>query len=832
MYELKTIKVDYKHTNRPLVAKQWLNELKNRKVIACDFEAAVKYTEEDRKVLEHIIDEQATPYLVKKQAEAVLAATPLDHPAHSLPTHLSVAWADNEAYVFVLDKPAMLNVVMQFLVTTDVKQVWHRATYDFMHIYYHTGKMPKDYEDSQIFAKVLLNHVDVHKANTGLKELAGHAYGEWGIASDSFVTENMFDPTMLKYAATDACATYWVYQKLLKATADDMPAVRNTNEDYSPWDQLPMPSPKGAEYPEAYFYHNTAKFLVRDTVRIMSNGLPIDLHKVHELEDTLTTVLQEVHERVAANPIVQRYLAQRTESLIADYRRVTKSKLKSPTDYLVDFSGKNALHRSYYMEIFADRTGIVKPEEKYPTGVSKWPAKLVKKLAKTYKPLIPLAQNEVSPNSPTAKKAVELLAKHKAETYNQKYLDLIDAPPIKPQVFNPASPTQKQEIFAFMGLVSEATSNKTGKDSWNREQIERVNKETEDEDLKDFTTALIDFSFAAIVQNNFIKAFYRYTLDGALHGQYKLLGAKSGRYTSTNPNMLNTPSTGSLFAKPVKQCFVAPEGWIVGAIDYAALEDRVIANLSGDENKLSVFLKGVDGHSLAALYYWPEEASQVIGPFTDHTAAALKFKDMVDQKHPLAVAIRGRGKRISFGLAYGAYPPKVAASAKVSLEEAEGIFDRYHHEMYPGVTDYRENYVLPSAKRDGFVHLGMGFRLYTDAPDKDIRTLNNGTCQFWSILTALTISKLHQLIDAEGLSEDIYITSTIYDSIYFVMRDDPAIVKWLNDTIIPVMEQDFMYNQTLKNSADLEIGPNWALLHTLPHNATIEEIQEVRNQWN
>ncbi len=151
--------------------------------------------------------------------------------------------------------------------------------------------------------------------------------------------------------------------------------------------------------------------------------------------------------------------------------------------------------------------------------------------------------------------------------------------------------------------------------------------------------------------------------------------------------------------------------------------------------------------------------------------------------------------------------------------------------MYPGITDYRENYVLKTAKEKGRLHLGLGFYINTDDPDRDIRTLANSTCQFWSTLTALAINKLHQLIDQAGLENDVIVTSTIYDSIYLEIRDIPEIIKWVNDRIVPIMEQDFMEGQIVKNSVDLELGPDWSELYTLPHNASVEEIQEIRNKF-
>lgn len=614
----------------------------------------------------------------------------------------------------------------------------------------------------------------------------------------------------------------------------------------NPIDLLPLPPPAESDYKDGWFYENVAKHLIADTLRLMDNGLPIDLSRVEDLEKELDSILAKVQTTVDNNKYIKEFLDFKYPLLAEQIAEEFKSKMRSPEYYLDEFTlegGKAMLHRSYYMKHFIERHAetlydLITPIEEIIPGVPKWSARDLKPLAEQFHEIKLLSKKRIKPDSIGAKECMEQLAKDRSRIYNKAYYDKIKDISFDSimEQFNPASSTQKREFFEWLNIEPLAFSKDTGEPSWGREQIEELQRSEDDEDLLELYQAFIDHSFAAIVRNNFINAFYKYTIlhdDGThrLHGQYKLLGAKTGRYTSNSPNMLNTPSSKSIYSKPIKRCFTAPPGYIVWQIDYAALEDKVIASLTHDKNKVITQTdKEIDGHLFHATIYFKDQFIELLGdmPHRELTIAAKTALDGDDKELAGAVKkLRDRSKNVTFGASYGAFPPKIASQIKCSLEEAEQIFNAYHNEMYPGITEFREEYVLPTAQANGKIHMGMGYYLRTDNASKDIRTLMNSQAQFWSIMTALSINKLHKEIDEMGLQNDIIVTSTIYDSIYGIAKADAELIKWLNKTLVPIMETDFVTDQLVPNSADLEIGLDWSDANTLAHDATIEDIEKI-----
>ena len=135
--------------------------------------------------------------------------------------------------------------------------------------------------------------------------------------------------------------------------------------------------------------------------------------------------------------------------------------------------------------------------------------------------------------------------------------------------------------------------------------------------------------------------------------------------------------------------------------------------------------------------------------------------------------------------------------------------------------------VLEQTIANGRINLGLGCYMNSSNPEKEIRTIFNACSQFWSILTLLTINKMHKLIDDCGYTNDIKIVATIYDSIYIHMKEDANLIEWVNNNIIPLLTVDFIKDIIVHNEAEGEIGYDWATTLKVPNNASNVEINNI-----
>ena len=161
--------------------------------------------------------------------------------------------------------------------------------------------------------------------------------------------------------------------------------------------------------------------------------------------------------------------------------------------------------------------------------------------------------------------------------------------------------------------------------------------------------------------------------DGRIHSNFNQTETRTGRISSTEPNLQNIPVRTEL-GRELRKFFLAKEGWVLVDADYSQIELRVLAHIAHDENMIKAFQDKEDIHTITA--------SQVFG----------MPPEMVT---PL---MRSRAKAVNFGIVYGIGAFSLSKDINVSRKEAQRYIDDYLT-LYSGVDRYMKE-VVEKAKED------------------------------------------------------------------------------------------------------------------------------------
>jgi DNA polymerase I len=145
---------------------------------------------------------------------------------------------------------------------------------------------------------------------------------------------------------------------------------------------------------------------------------------------------------------------------------------------------------------------------------------------------------------------------------------------------------------------------------------------------------------------------------GRVHTSYSLVGAQTGRLSSTDPNLQNIPVRTAI-GRQIREAFVPEAGNVLLAADYSQIELRLAAHMAGVDTLKEAFAHGEDIHA--------RTAREMFGEVTRDT--------------------RARAKTINFAILYGISRWGLATRLEVAPEEAQAMIDTYF-QRFPGIQRY------------------------------------------------------------------------------------------------------------------------------------------------
>jgi DNA polymerase-1 len=223
--------------------------------------------------------------------------------------------------------------------------------------------------------------------------------------------------------------------------------------------------------------------------------------------------------------------------------------------------------------------------------------------------------------------------------------------------FAVGSPKQLGDVlFEQMGFKG-GKKGKSGQYSTDQSVLENLAK---DEAAKPIATKVLEWRHLSKLKSTYTDALQDQInpATGRVHTSYSLVGAQTGRLSSTDPNLQNIPIRTAI-GRQIREAFVAEDGNVLLAADYSQIELRLAAHMADVDTLKQAFAQGEDIHA--------RTATEMFGEVTRDT--------------------RARAKTINFAILYGISRWGLAGRLEVTPDEAQDMIDTYF-QRFPGIQRY------------------------------------------------------------------------------------------------------------------------------------------------
>lgn len=260
-------------------------------------------------------------------------------------------------------------------------------------------------------------------------------------------------------------------------------------------------------------------------------------------------------------------------------------------------------------------------------------------------------------------------------------------------------------------------------------------------DLREFFSAYLDYAHYFKLLSSFGDSLIdKCELGGIIKAEYRAARAITTRFSCAGPNLQQIPKS-----KLVRGSFIARPDLVLVCADYASIEVRTLAELSGDEKLRHDCIYG-DPHAEVAAMITGHPVERYAG---DRTEEADKE--------------RSAAKATTFGILYGSSAVGLAGRLRVSMEEAEGYIEGWAA-RYPTAWDYR-NKVMRQANDTGYIELPSGRSIYMGRNPSPTKCANYPVQSTAADVVHKALITLHDIKKTKTLSKWARVLSVIHDEI-------------------------------------------------------------------
>ena len=347
--------------------------------------------------------------------------------------------------------------------------------------------------------------------------------------------------------------------------------------------------------------------------------------------------------------------------------------------------------------------------------------------------------------------------------------------------FNINSPKQLGEIlFVKLGIPTKKKT-KTGF-STNAEVLEGLADDYE------IVRDILKFRTYAKLKSTYCDGLLtKISEDGRIHSSFNQTETRTGRISSTEPNLQNIPVRTEL-GREMRKFFVAKDGYTLVDADYSQIELRVLADIADDKNMIDAFNSDVDIHTVTA--------SQVFNIPTEAVTSLL----------------RTRAKAVNFGIVYGIGAFSLGKDIGVTRKEADKYIKDYLHH-YSGVDSYMQS-IVEKGRKDGYVSTLFGRRRYLPeitASNGMLRSFGERVARNMPIqgtaadIIKIAMIRVYNRLEAEKL--DAKLILQVHDELIVEARED--IAEQVKELVCEEMENACQMKVRLVS--DAHIGRTWYL---------------------